>query len=44
VIIERSVAASRLPGGPGRFEQKLRGHHGGLEPAEAGTWIGALEP
>jgi hypothetical protein len=29
---------------PGRFEQKLRGHHGGLEPAEAETWLGALVP
>ncbi len=29
---------------PGRFEQKLRGHHGGLEPAEAETWLGALAP
>ncbi len=29
---------------PGRFEQTLRGHHGGLEPAEAETWIGALQP
>jgi hypothetical protein len=27
---------------PGRFEQHMRGHHGGLEPAEAETWIGAL--
>ena len=29
---------------PGRFEQKMRGHHGGLEPAEAETWLGALVP
>jgi hypothetical protein len=29
---------------PGRFEQHMRGHHGGLEPAEAETWIGALVP
>jgi len=29
---------------PGRFEQELRGHHGGLEPAEAETWLGALVP
>jgi hypothetical protein len=29
---------------PGRFAQKLRGHHGGLEPAEAETWLGALVP
>ena len=29
---------------PGRFEQSLRGHHGGLEPAEAETWLGALVP
>lgn len=29
---------------PGRFEQQLRGHHGGLEPAEAETWLGALVP
>ena len=29
---------------PGRFEQKLHGHHGGLEPAEAETWLGALVP
>jgi Type I phosphodiesterase / nucleotide pyrophosphatase len=29
---------------PGRFEQDKRGHHGGLEPAEAETWIGALVP
>jgi Type I phosphodiesterase / nucleotide pyrophosphatase len=29
---------------PGRFEQNLRGHHGGLEPAEAETWLGALVP
>ena len=29
---------------PGRFEQSLHGHHGGLEPAEAETWLGALVP
>ena len=29
---------------PGRFEQHLRGHHGGLEPEEAETWLGALVP
>ena len=29
---------------PGRFEQTLRGHHGGLEPEEAETWLGALVP
>jgi hypothetical protein len=29
---------------PGRFAQDLRGHHGGLDPAEAETWIGALVP
>ena len=29
---------------PGRFEQDKRGHHGGLEPAEAETWLGALVP
>ena len=29
---------------PGRFEQDMRGHHGGLEPEEAETWIGALVP
>jgi hypothetical protein len=29
---------------PGRFEQTLRGHHGGLAPAEAETWLGALVP
>ena len=29
---------------PGRFEQTLHGHHGGLEPAEAETWLGALVP
>jgi hypothetical protein len=29
---------------PGRFEQKMLGHHGGLEPAEAETWLGALVP
>ena len=29
---------------PGRFEQDMRGHHGGLDPAEAETWIGALVP
>ncbi|HEY3612643.1 MAG TPA: alkaline phosphatase family protein [Gaiellales bacterium] len=29
---------------PGRFAQTLRGHHGGLEPAEAETWLGALVP
>ncbi|MDX6630764.1 MAG: hypothetical protein QOH00_3010 [Gaiellales bacterium] len=28
----------------GRFEQQTRGHHGGLEPAEAETWLGALVP
>jgi hypothetical protein len=28
----------------GRFEQHMRGHHGGLEPAEAETWLGALVP
>ncbi len=29
---------------PGRFEQDKRGHHGGLEPEEAETWLGALVP
>jgi Type I phosphodiesterase / nucleotide pyrophosphatase len=29
---------------PPRFEQDHHGHHGGLEPAEAETWIGALAP
>jgi hypothetical protein len=29
---------------PGRFKQDMRGHHGGLEPAEAETWLGALVP
>jgi hypothetical protein len=29
---------------PGLFEQDKRGHHGGLEPAEAETWLGALVP
>ena len=29
---------------PGRFQQDLRGHHGGLEPEEAETWLGALVP
>ena len=29
---------------PGRFAQTLYGHHGGLEPAEAETWLGALVP
>jgi hypothetical protein len=29
---------------PGRFRQELRGHHGGLEPEEAETWLGALVP
>jgi hypothetical protein len=29
---------------PGRFAQRMRGHHGGLEPEEAETWIGALVP
>jgi hypothetical protein len=29
---------------PGRFQQDLRGHHGGLEPAEAETWLGAIIP
>jgi hypothetical protein len=29
---------------PGRFAQTLHGHHGGLEPAEAETWLGALVP
>jgi hypothetical protein len=29
---------------PGRFAQDMRGHHGGLEPEEAETWIGALVP
>ena len=29
---------------PHRFAQDMRGHHGGLEPAEAETWIGALVP
>jgi hypothetical protein len=29
---------------PGRFEQTMRGHHGGLEAAEAETWLGALVP
>ena len=29
---------------PGRFEQDMLGHHGGLEPDEAETWIGALVP
>jgi hypothetical protein len=29
---------------PGRFEQDKRGHHGGLEPDEAETWLGALVP
>ena len=28
----------------GRFKQTLRGHHGGLEPEEAETWLGALVP
>ncbi len=28
----------------GRFEQDLRGHHGGLSPEEAETWLGALVP
>jgi hypothetical protein len=29
---------------PGLFAQDKRGHHGGLEPAEAETWLGALVP
>jgi hypothetical protein len=29
---------------PERFQQALRGHHGGLEPEEAETWLGALVP
>ena len=29
---------------PGRFQQDMRGHHGGLEPEEAETWLGALVP
>ena len=29
---------------PGRFEQDMLGHHGGLQPEEAETWIGALVP
>ena len=29
---------------PGLFEQDKLGHHGGLEPAEAETWLGALVP
>ena len=29
---------------PGRFEQDMLGHHGGLQPDEAETWIGALVP
>ena len=29
---------------PGRFAQDLLGHHGGLQPEEAETWIGALVP
>jgi Type I phosphodiesterase / nucleotide pyrophosphatase len=29
---------------PGRFEQDKRGHHGGLAPEEAETWLGALVP
>ena len=29
---------------PGRFQQDMRGHHGGLSPAEAETWLGALVP
>ena len=29
---------------PGRFEQDMRGHHGGLEPAEAETWLGCARP
>jgi len=28
----------------GLFQQDLRGHHGGLEPEEAETWLGALVP
>jgi hypothetical protein len=28
----------------GVFEQDKRGHHGGLAPAEAETWLGALVP
>jgi hypothetical protein len=28
----------------GRFEQHLRGHHGGLSPEEAETFLGALVP
>jgi Type I phosphodiesterase / nucleotide pyrophosphatase len=28
----------------GRFEQDMLGHHGGLSPEEAETWIGALVP
>ena len=29
---------------PGLFEQDMLGHHGGLQPEEAETWIGALVP
>jgi predicted AlkP superfamily pyrophosphatase or phosphodiesterase len=29
---------------PGLFEQDKRGHHGGLAPEEAETWLGALVP
>ena len=29
---------------PGLFEQDKRGHHGGLTPEEAETWLGALVP
>jgi hypothetical protein len=29
---------------PGRFAQTFYGHHGGLAPAEAETWLGALVP
>jgi hypothetical protein len=29
---------------PGRFEQKLRGHHGGLATAEALTYLAVLRP
>jgi hypothetical protein len=29
---------------PGRFEQRLRGHHGGLATAEALTYLAVLRP